>query len=255
MLHKSLRMIIFPVQWIGLKLYDCVCKRRGARMEQLSNSFAVLELDDEDDNQAQSHSSSITSNAEDNGASSSGKTGKKGDNVVQNGNHNEQNLAVPPAGYRLPLVWIDLEMTGLNVEVDRILEIACIVTDGNLTQSVEGPDLVIHQTQECLDRMGEWCQHHHAASGLNQKVLRSTMTEQEAEEQVIEFVKKHVGTYTPLLAGNSVNICQTWQVFSHMSSWMLAVSRLYAFGGIQEIIGRPLQRTKSTGPWMILEKV
>ncbi|KAL6967877.1 hypothetical protein U1Q18_033686 [Sarracenia purpurea var. burkii] len=95
-------------------------------------------------------------------------------------------------------------MTGLDVEVDRILEIACIITDGKLTKSIEGPDLVIHQSKECLDKMGEWCQTHHAASGLTEKVLQSTISEREAEKQVLEFVKGHVGTYTPLLTGNSV---------------------------------------------------
>ncbi|CAH1454197.1 unnamed protein product [Lactuca virosa] len=87
--------------------------------------------------------------------------------------------------YRLPLVWIDLEMTGLNIEVDRILEIACVITDGKLTKSVEGPDLVIHQTKECLEKMGEWCQDHHAASGLTEKVIQSSISEKEAEQQVI----------------------------------------------------------------------
>ncbi|ONI21209.1 hypothetical protein PRUPE_2G053500 [Prunus persica] len=96
--------------------------------------------------------------------------------------------------------------SGLNVEVDRILEIACIITDGKLTKSVEGPDLVIHQTKECLDRMGEWCQSHHEASGLTKKVLESTISEREAEKQVIEFVTRNVGTYTPQLAGNSVYV-------------------------------------------------
>ncbi|KAF8039668.1 hypothetical protein BT93_B2012 [Corymbia citriodora subsp. variegata] len=113
---------------------------------------------------------------------------------------------MPSTEYKMPLVWIDLEMTGLNVEVDRILEIACIITDGNLTKSIEGPDLVIHQSKECLDRMGEWCQNHHEASGLTKRVLHSTMTEREAEMQVIEFVEKNVGTYSPLLAGNSVYV-------------------------------------------------
>ncbi|KAE8676422.1 Oligoribonuclease [Hibiscus syriacus] len=73
-----------------------------------------------------------------------------------------------------------------------------------LAKSLEGPDLVIHQSKECLDRMGEWCQNHHAASGLTKKVLQSTISEREAEKQVIEFVKRNVGTYTPHLAGNSV---------------------------------------------------
>ncbi|GMH10967.1 hypothetical protein Nepgr_012808 [Nepenthes gracilis] len=176
-------------------------------MDLLSNAFSVLMLDDEDDNQAQQ--SSIPVNGEVTSASITGKRGKKGhssSDKVDNGKQNEQNLAEVPVGYKLPLVWIDLEMTGLNTEVDRILEIACIITDGNLTKSVEGPDLVIHQSQDCLNRMGEWCQHHHAASGLTNKVLQSTMTEQEAEKQVIEFVKRHVGSYTPLLAGNSVYV-------------------------------------------------
>ncbi|KAL0417939.1 UNVERIFIED_CONTAM: Oligoribonuclease [Sesamum radiatum] len=73
--------------------------------------------------------------------------------------------------------------SGLNIEVDRILEIACVITDGNLTKSVEGPHLVIHQTKECLDKMGEWCQEHHSASGLTKNVLRSKISEQEAEKR------------------------------------------------------------------------
>ncbi|KAJ0792353.1 putative oligonucleotidase [Helianthus annuus] len=94
----------------------------------------------------------------------------------------------------------------LNIEVDRILEIACIITDGKLNKSIEGPDLVIHQPKKCLDEMGEWCTEHHAASGLTEKVIQSTISEKEAEQRVVEFVKKHVGTYTPLLAGNSVYV-------------------------------------------------
>lgn len=126
--------------------------------------------------------------------------------LVKNEKHSQQNLFMPLEEYKLPLVWIDLEMTGLNVEVDRILEIACIITDGNLTKSVEGPELVIHQSKECIDKMGEWCQNHHASSGLTEKVLQSTISEREAEKQVIDFVKKNVGTCMPLLAGNSVYV-------------------------------------------------
>ncbi|GAB2215123.1 hypothetical protein Drorol1_Dr00019499 [Drosera rotundifolia] len=103
-----------------------------------------------------------------------------------------------------PLVWIDLEMTGLNAEVDRILEIACVITDGKLNHSVEGPNLVIGQTQECLDQMDKWNQEHHGASGLKAAVLQSEVTEQEAERQVMEFVKRYVGERTAQLAGNSV---------------------------------------------------
>ncbi|KAL9169388.1 hypothetical protein ABFS82_04G076500 [Erythranthe guttata] len=116
----------------------------------------------------------------------------------------DQTWETIPGEYKMPLVWIDLEMTGLNIEIDRILEIACVITDGKLTKSIEGPDLVIQQTKECLDKMGEWCQEHHSESGLTERVLQSTITEQEAEKQVIEFVKKHIGTCTPLIAGNSI---------------------------------------------------
>ncbi|KAL8531358.1 hypothetical protein ACS0TY_008105 [Phlomoides rotata] len=156
-------------------------------MDEISNTFSLLELDAEDANQ---HSAIATD------------SGKE----VDNGLENEASLKNENTGgdYRMPLVWIDLEMTGLNIEVDRILEIACVITDGNLINSIEGPDLVIHQPKECLDKMGEWCQEHHAESGLTEKVLQSTISEQEAEKQVIEFVKRHVGTYTPLIAGNSV---------------------------------------------------
>lgn len=132
--------------------------------------------------------------------------GSADSSLVKNEKQNQQSIVSLSSEYKLPLVWIDLEMTGLNIEVDRILEIACIITDGNLTKTLEGPDLVIHQTKECLDKMGEWCQSHHAASGLTKKVLKSTISEREAEKQVIEFVKRNVGSYTPHLAGNSIYV-------------------------------------------------
>ncbi|KAG8371615.1 hypothetical protein BUALT_Bualt13G0106700 [Buddleja alternifolia] len=186
-------------------------------MDQLSNAFSLLELDAED---------TVTTAAadtkglellffqcrgcldifryfmEDGGTGEDNSSGDGSLLKVENGD--KQTNEFTPAEYRMPLVWIDLEMTGLNVEVDRILEIACVITDGNLTKSIEGPDLVIHQSKECLDKMGEWCQEHHAASGLTERVLQSTLSEQEAEKQVAEFVKRHVGAYTPLIAGNSV---------------------------------------------------
>ncbi|PWA45245.1 oligoribonuclease [Artemisia annua] len=108
--------------------------------------------------------------------------------------------------YKLPLVWIKLRTSGLNVEVDKILEIACVITDGKLKKLIEGPELVIHQTKDTRDNMGERCEDHRAANGLIEKVTQSTIREKEAEEQVIEFVKRHVSAYTPSLAGNSVYV-------------------------------------------------
>lgn len=152
-------------------------------MNQLSNGFSWLNLDVAD---------------------SRDNTETLGETEIVNGRGKAKEKDDNSGEYKLPLVWIDLEMTGLDIEVERILEIACIITDGNLAKSIEGPDLVIHQTKECLDNMGEWCQSHHAASGLTQKVLKSTITEEEAEKQVVEFVKKNITTYTPMLAGNSI---------------------------------------------------
>lgn len=159
-------------------------------MNQLSNAFSLLNLDVAD-SQAE-----ITNGDTDR---VTGEAQKEVDERVQ-------KLESASGECKLPLVWIDLEMTGLDIEVDKILEIACVVTSGNLTKSIEGPDLVIHQAKLCLDNMGTWCQEHHAASGLTEKVLKSTVTEEEAEKLVTEFVKRNIGTYTPLLAGNSVYV-------------------------------------------------
>ncbi|KAK9048254.1 hypothetical protein SSX86_032783 [Deinandra increscens subsp. villosa] len=124
-------------------------------------------------------------------------------------NKNDKRLDTMKTYYKLPLVWIKLKTTGLNVEVDRILEIACVITDGKLRKLVEGPDLVIPQTRDFLDKIGERCKDHHATSGpsgLSQKVTQSRTSEKEAEELVIDFVKGHVSAYTPSLAGNSIYV-------------------------------------------------
>ncbi|KAI7983466.1 Oligoribonuclease [Camellia lanceoleosa] len=175
-------------------------------MNQLANAFSLLQLDVADDREPTATDVAADNRESDNGR---GKGKKKADSpgdmtLSKDENGGQQSIEKVSGEYKMPLAWIDLEMTGLNVKVDRILEIACVITDGNLTKSIEGPDLVIHQSKECLDKMGEWCQSHHAASGLTEKVLQSTISEQEAEKQVIQFVKRCVGTHTPLLAGNSI---------------------------------------------------
>lgn len=110
-----------------------------------------------------------------------------------------------------PLVWIDLEMTGLDIERDRILEIACIITDGELVKMVKGPDLIINQPEECLQNMDQWCQEHHTASGLVEEVRKSKVTEEIAEKEVLGLVLKHCrpdpnkpDVVQAQLAGNSV---------------------------------------------------
>jgi oligoribonuclease len=103
------------------------------------------------------------------------------------------------------LVWIDLEMTGLDPERERIIEIASIVTTGDLDIVAEGPDLVIHQPAEVLDAMDDWNVSHHTASGLVDRVRASNTSEAEAEARTLELIAAHCPPRSAPLAGNSVH--------------------------------------------------
>ncbi len=104
------------------------------------------------------------------------------------------------------LIWIDLEMTGLRPESDRIIEIATIVTDSNLNVLAEGPVMAIHQSDERLDAMDEWNTTHHNRSGLAQRVRASRVTEAEAEAATIDFLSGFLEAGQSPMCGNS--ICQ-----------------------------------------------
>ncbi|HWP20523.1 MAG TPA: oligoribonuclease [Burkholderiaceae bacterium] len=104
------------------------------------------------------------------------------------------------------LIWIDLEMTGLDPMRDRIIEIAVVVTDPQLATRVEGPVFAIHQSDEILDGMDAWNKGTHGRSGLVDRVKASRIVEPEAEEQVIEFLKRFVPKNASPMCGNS--ICQ-----------------------------------------------
>jgi oligoribonuclease len=103
------------------------------------------------------------------------------------------------------LVWVDLEMTGLRVERERILEIATIITDAELNIIAEGPELVLHQSDETLAAMDEWNTKHHGASGLIDRVRASTVDDDAAEAQTLAFVRAHVADGKAPLAGNSIH--------------------------------------------------
>jgi oligoribonuclease len=104
------------------------------------------------------------------------------------------------------LVWLDMEMTGLDPDRERIIEVATILTDGHLNEIAIGPELVIHQADEILAAMDEWNKTHHGASGLVERVKTSTVTDAEAEEQTIAFINAHVSSKErPVLAGNSIH--------------------------------------------------
>ncbi|RLB52527.1 MAG: oligoribonuclease [Deltaproteobacteria bacterium] len=103
------------------------------------------------------------------------------------------------------LVWMDLEMTGLDADKERIIEIAVLVTEGDLTLVAEGPDLVIHQSDELLGAMDEWNTTHHGDSGLTDKVKASELDDEAAETLIIDFLRKHCVAKRAVLAGNSIH--------------------------------------------------
>ncbi|MGE5183349.1 MAG: oligoribonuclease [Acidobacteriota bacterium] len=104
------------------------------------------------------------------------------------------------------LVWLDMEMTGLDPDKERIIEVAMILTDGQLGEIATGPELVIHQGDEVLAAMDDWNKSHHGASGLVERVRASTISEADAEAQMVAFINAHVPhKERPVLAGNSIH--------------------------------------------------
>ncbi|CAM9863063.1 unnamed protein product [Lampetra planeri] len=103
------------------------------------------------------------------------------------------------------VVWVDLEMTGLDIDKDQIIEIACVITDSNLNIIAQGPSLIIHQPDELLDGMSTWCKEHHGRSGLTKAVRESLVSLQMAEYEVLSFVRQHTPPGVCPLAGNSVH--------------------------------------------------
>ena len=104
------------------------------------------------------------------------------------------------------LIWIDMEMTGLAPDTDRIIEIAMLVTDAELRVLAEGPVLVLHQPDEVLEAMDSWNKGTHKKSGLIEKVRASRLAEAEAEKLAVEFLREHVAANVSPMCGNS--ICQ-----------------------------------------------
>ena len=103
------------------------------------------------------------------------------------------------------LVWIDLEMTGLDPETEKIIEVATLVTDADLNLIAEGPNLIISQSKELLDSMDEWNQNQHGSSGLIKEVIKSDITEQIAEIETLDFISKYVGEKVSPMCGNTVS--------------------------------------------------
>jgi oligoribonuclease len=104
------------------------------------------------------------------------------------------------------LVWIDMEMSGLDPDKERVLEIATIITDKDLIVVAEQAEIVVHQPDEVLAAMDDWNRKHHGGSGLTERVRTSTVTEAEADASITAFIDAHVPTSErPVLAGNSIH--------------------------------------------------
>ena len=118
---------------------------------------------------------------------------------VSNGNQGK------PQPNEFRLVWLDMEMTGLDPEKERIIEVAVVVTEPDLTVVAEGPVLVIHQPAEIMDAMDNWNRSTHGKSGLTDKVRASTLNESDAEDQLIAFLSQYVPLGKSPLCGNTVS--------------------------------------------------
>ncbi len=104
------------------------------------------------------------------------------------------------------LIWLDMEMTGLNPLTDKVLELAIVVTDAHLNTIAEAPVLVVHQSDEVLAGMDAWNTSTHGRSGLTEKVRASTLSEQDVAAHMLEFLKAYIGPNKSPMCGNS--ICQ-----------------------------------------------
>ena len=115
-------------------------------------------------------------------------------------------VALPAGADETRLIWVDMEMTGLRPEIDRIIEIAIVVTDSDLNPVAEGPVLVIHQPDRVMDGMDAWNQATHGRSGLTEQVRKSRLTEALAQAQLVNFLRDWVPPGKSPMCGNS--ICQ-----------------------------------------------
>jgi oligoribonuclease len=142
------------------------------------------------------------------------------------------------AGDRTNLVWIDLETTGLSVTKHVIIEIASIVTDKDLDILEEGPNLVIHQSEEALNRADDWCLQQHGPSGLLEASAASNISLRDAEQQTLRFVRKYTHRGVSPLCGNSIFLDRRFlmrymrELASHLSHRNIDVS------SINELVAR-----------------
>lgn len=122
------------------------------------------------------------------------------------------------------LIWLDMEMTGLNPDTDRIIEVAVVVTDSQLNVVAEAPVWVVHQPDSLLEAMDDWNKTTHARSGLTARVKAATKNEAEVEQEVLQFIMEHVPPRISPLCGNSV--CQDRRF---MARWMPTLENYFHY--------------------------
>ncbi|KAH9856020.1 ribonuclease H-like protein [Lenzites betulinus] len=147
-----------------------------------------------------------------------------------------------------PLVWIDCEMTGLDPRTDRILEIAVLITNGNLDIVDEGISYVIRTDKAVLDKMDDWCQTTHGANGLTEACIESPFTKDFVEQQVLNYIKKWIPKErTGVLAGNSVHMDRAFLVgeMPSITDWLHY--RIVDVSSIKEIARRWYKTTAQSG--------
>lgn len=136
------------------------------------------------------------------------------------------------------IVWVDLEMSGLDINTEHILEMACIVTDAELNIIAESEDIIIHQPDSVLNNMGEWCTEQHGKSGLTEAVRNSKIDLGAAEKKMVEFVKPYIAPSSCPLAGNSIH-CDKMFLEKYMPKFMEQLHyRIIDVSSIKELCRR-----------------
>ncbi len=147
------------------------------------------------------------------------------------------------------IVWVDMEMSGLNPDSDRIIEIAVVITDSQLEFVAEGPVLAVHQPDAVLDAMDEWNRTTHARSGLTERVRASRIDEAEAERMLLEFLARFVPPRKSPMAGNS--ICQDRRF---MARWMPQLEAFFHYRNLDVSSLKELARRWAPGVYRSFEK-
>ena len=150
--------------------------------------------------------------------------------------------------YSNKLIWIDLEMSGLDPERDKILEIATIITDNDLNVIAQGPHLIINQPDSVLENMDEWCTSHHEKSGLTAAVKASKVSQDQAEKETLEFLQQHCKRNTAPLCGNSV-----WMDKIFLQKHMPTVGKFFHYR-IVDVSSIKLVINKWTGKYNLFSK-